>query len=463
MASPPTLTPGEIESWGPTTRPEQVRVERVLVLLAAHLGVDKNNEAAPLVMALAGRHRYLLLEQISQTKHAAVYVAIDQMLARKVALKMHLDECDDISRWNVFREARTQVLFEDENIVRILDVGEHEDLSFTVTELCDTDLGAWSMGKPWRVVIRGIIEAGRGLEALHAAGFVHCDVKPANILVRDGVAKLGDFGMTSSPGRTEEVAGTPGYIAPEAAAGLLAPSGDVFGLASAAWVCLFGVLPYRVPTPNEADDLESTVKFLIEQALEGAVLDPPTGCDVPPELVERIRRGLAPHPRMRSTLSEWLRGLERCVSARPKRRRFPRGVAGAGVGGLGLGVFATLATLAVLERGPPVQRAPLPGPQDVLIEIEPPSKYLAECVEYERKRSMDIATAFETRELAIKLIEEAESPETASPTNNARLASYMAGQLDFMATSDVDSATAENVIARANAILSRSSRPSRPD
>jgi serine/threonine protein kinase len=115
-------------------------------------------------------------------------------------------------------------------------------------------------------VLDRLLELGRGLACVHAAGLVHADIKPANVLIKDGIAKLGDFGLVTTPGWSARVSGTPGYIAPEVADGERGFAGDVFAFACCAWACLFGSPPFG-EAPAGADISVATL-VLIERARE---------------------------------------------------------------------------------------------------------------------------------------------------------------------------------------------------
>ncbi|PRP97297.1 Serine/threonine-protein kinase PK-1 [Enhygromyxa salina] len=169
---------------------------------------------------------------------------------------MHHDRDDDTT-WRLLAEVQAMTRCIHPNIVHVHDVGDHDGWLYSAMELCDADLEMWSRDQPWTAVLDRVLELGLGLSRVHAAGLVHADVKPANVLVKDGAAKLGDFGLVTSPGVTARVVGTPGYIAPEVADGRQGPAGDVFAFACCSWACLFGRPPFGDP-PAGADATSTT-------------------------------------------------------------------------------------------------------------------------------------------------------------------------------------------------------------
>jgi serine/threonine protein kinase len=195
------------------------------------------------------------------------------------------------------------------------DVGDHDGWLYSVMELCDCDLDAWSDGRAWTEVLDRILEVGRGLLAVHAAGLVHCDVKPANVLVKDGVAKLGDFGLVSTPGWSGRVVGTPGFIAPEVADGRQGYEGDAFAFACCAWTCLFGCPPFGEPPPGA--DASAATMVLVERAREGQFADHGQAASgVPSAVAATLQRALRPNPAERPTLDQLLAQLAALRSPR---------------------------------------------------------------------------------------------------------------------------------------------------
>src|SRR5262249_28620839 len=104
----------------------------------------------------------------------------------------------------LLREARAMARLSHPGVVPIYDVGAIGDGVFLAMELVDgVDARTWlaDVRPGWREALRVLIGAGRGLAAAHAAGIVHRDVKPANVMVgRDGRARVTDFGLARTIG-----------------------------------------------------------------------------------------------------------------------------------------------------------------------------------------------------------------------------------------------------------------------
>ena len=180
----------------------------------------------------------------------------DQALAREVAVKLvHPARLRQIGAHERFIvEARTMAKIHDPNVVGVYAFGEHEGAPYFVMELVPgTDLRTWLARHPGPLPLRQTVaiidQIGRGIAAIHAAGAIHRDVKPANVLVGPHFRLVvGDLGLATSP---EDVAaggdrvtfGTPRYMAPELVTqGLKAhtPAVDVYALAVIAYELLTG-------------------------------------------------------------------------------------------------------------------------------------------------------------------------------------------------------------------------------
>ncbi|HUQ05879.1 MAG TPA: tetratricopeptide repeat protein [Kofleriaceae bacterium] len=125
-----------------------------------------------------------------------VYRAHDRRLDRRVAIKLGLRGAD-LARAR--REAVALARLAHPNVVTIHEIGEHEGVPFVAMELCEGGtVRAWVRAAPrtWREIVAVYLDAARGLAAAHAAGLVHRDVKPDNILLgTDGRARIADFGL----------------------------------------------------------------------------------------------------------------------------------------------------------------------------------------------------------------------------------------------------------------------------
>lgn len=473
MASPQTPEPwidGELRPWGPAEATRRLRVHRVIDLVVARLGLPVDQIAESL-LAMPG-HRYLLLEQLGHTRHSTVYGAIDQLLAREVALKLHHDERDDDGEWRALGEARTMSLLEHPNVLRVLDFGDHEGTLYSVTELCDANMKAWSVGKPWTEVVDQILEAGRGLTAVHAAGYIHGDVKPANILIKDGAAKIGDFGMSARPGLSTRIVGTPGFIAPEVADGTRTEAGDVFALAVSTWVCLFGRLPFDLP-PKSAD-ATAAIMFLAERAREGAIREPVASSKVPARLLAVLCRGLAGEPAKRPSLERWLTELAGCrPSARRGLRGGSRGVMAAtllacmfamlGAGGHAL--YTIHVARPVLMPEPESEFGFTPDP-DVAIDTVSQAASLARNDDpfavwavYWTARENQSFDAGQLIAVATILLLDAESGKASNRGASAEIAKRLGNDARWLAWDAGDQAQvnmAREIVMRSQAILSRS-------
>ncbi len=132
------------------------------------------------------------------------------------------------------------------SVVRIRDFGSTGDTSFIVMDLLDgTSLRDQLDGLGIRDLLRVIDDVAAGLAALHAAGFVHRDIKPDNILVTNGRAVLVDLDIAVAAHSTPDVAGTTPYLAPEQARGReVTPATDQFALAVTAYEALVGRRPW---------------------------------------------------------------------------------------------------------------------------------------------------------------------------------------------------------------------------
>jgi len=214
--------------------------------------------AAPLQATFAGE-RYRILRQLGKGGQKLVYLARDMRLERDVVLSvMKTDQLDEQSIARLRREARAMAQLGDHpNIVTLYDFGEDDGRPYLVSQYVDggalSDLLKRSDGN--RLAIPRAIELARQLCAAlthaHGRGTIHRDVKPGNVwLTREGVAKLGDFGLALRLGITRltlegMLVGTVMYMSPEQALGQpVDPRTDLYSLGAMLYEMVAGRPPF---------------------------------------------------------------------------------------------------------------------------------------------------------------------------------------------------------------------------
>ena len=217
---------------------------------------------------------YVILAELGRGSMGVVYQARQLALNRLVALKMILAGghagSEQQSRFR--QEAEAVARLKHPNIVQIYDVGDHAGLPYLALEFVDGGSLAHRCGstpQPLREAAQLLETLARAAHAAHQAGLVHRDLKPANILLTsDGVPKIGDFGLAKrleekdGQTRTGAVVGSPGYMAPEQAAGNSAevgPAADVYALGA----ILYGLLTGRPPFAG--DTVLETLRLTLDQ------------------------------------------------------------------------------------------------------------------------------------------------------------------------------------------------------
>jgi hypothetical protein len=231
-----------------------------------------------------------------------VYAAIDPELGRHVALKLlKVDPRPGESggQDRLLREARALARLSHPNVVAVYDVGAWSDRVFVAMEMITgRDLRGWLLVTPRRppAVVDVFLAAGRGLAAAHAAGLVHRDFKPDNVLVGgDGRVCVTDFGLARAleEARADEdgaIVGTPAYMAPEQHLGRSADArSDQFGFCASLHEALYGERPFA---GVDLDELSAEI-------IAGRVQPPPRGAHVPATLARIVVRGLSSDPAAR--------------------------------------------------------------------------------------------------------------------------------------------------------------------
>lgn len=185
--------------------------------------------------------RYELLEVIASGGMASVWRAHDTRLDRQVALKRpHSSLSGSAAGKRMRREARAAAALSHPNLITIYDYGNDDDGPYLVMELLDGPTLQEQMG---RVKAEEAVDLGAqladGLVAIHAAGIVHRDVKPANVIMSAHGPQLTDFGIATDPALVGDitdpghVVATPSYAAPEVLRGEEpTPASDVYSLAT---------------------------------------------------------------------------------------------------------------------------------------------------------------------------------------------------------------------------------------
>jgi serine/threonine protein kinase len=210
--------------------------------------------------------RYRLIMRIDEGGAGEVWQARDERLDRDVAIKILGPSADEAFRERFADEARRAASVLHPNVVTVFDEGRDGADAFMVMELV--------RGRTLRDVIadrgplrpheaaRIVAQIAAALDAAHEAGVIHCDVKPANVIVdQQGTAKLADFGIARAARgpREHELIGTARYIAPERIEGR-APTerSDVYSLGLVAYELLAG------RPPNAEMDTEDLLRVRLD-------------------------------------------------------------------------------------------------------------------------------------------------------------------------------------------------------
>ncbi len=313
--------------------------------------------------ALVGR--YVVRSLLGTGGMGVVYVARDPELDRDVALKLVRAQSSSMGgsgasdgRRRVLREAQAMAKLSHRNAVTVHDVGVHQDTVFIAMELLAGRTLARVLGepRPVRQIVEMFVQAGRGLAAAHAAGIVHRDFKPDNVIVCEapesatpGRVCVTDFGLARAardPAREAEpvattgpsaidltqpgvLAGTPAYMAPEQHLGTpTSPQTDQFAFCVALYEALFGERPFE----------GETIPQLAVAVVEGRRRPLPQKRVVPRRVLQAILRGLSLEPADRwPTMEPLLDVLARDPAAQRRRWLAVGGVAVALGGAVALG------------------------------------------------------------------------------------------------------------------------------
>jgi len=347
---------------------------------------------------LAGTYR--LLDRIGAGGMGEVYAAEHARLGRRVAVKILRSDDYQAARGRFHREVKAIARLESEYVVNVMDCGEADDgMPFLVMDLLRGEdlrcLLKRDIQLPIPRAVNLILDACRGVAAVHDAGLVHRDLKPGNLFVTrrstgEDWCKILDFGVakldTSSWTAEGAVVGTIRYMAPEqlrdgASAG---PSVDVYALGAILYECLSGTPPYSSTSlqelmfkvmneaPAPLQELNPRVPAPISEAVQRAMAKSPSERFT---TIQEFARAIAPfacaHPRSEPAGTIETLTFERAEPPRVQAWRKPFGAFVAGLL-LGAGVWAlrpasrlnsaASAALASPTLPAPTQATPIPSP-----------------------------------------------------------------------------------------------------
>jgi hypothetical protein len=270
-------------------------------------------------------NRYRLDQRIGAGAMGAVWRGTDELLNRTVAVKELLGAAEpptaaggdalEESRQRLMREGRIGARLQHPHVISMFDVVVHDDRPWLVMEYLPSKSLAAMLTEKGPLEPRVVAEIGRqvadGLAAAHAAGVVHRDVKPGNVLIaEDGRVKLTDFGVSRAVDdvqltRTGLIAGTPAFLSPEVARGQEpTAASDVFALGATLYAAVEGRPPFG---------LDDNAYALLHKVATGTV-DPPLQAGPLTALVMRL---LSDDPKERPTASQARDALAPIAEGKP--------------------------------------------------------------------------------------------------------------------------------------------------
>jgi len=402
--------------------------------------------------------RYEVLRPIGAGGMGVVYAARDCKLRRTVALKMlrpgeTVDVAEEKMRKRLLREARAMAQLSHPNVLAVYDVGELDGKVFLAMELVEGGtLTHWLREKKrsWREVLDIFLAAARGLSAAHAAGLIHRDFKPDNVLVgNDGRVRVTDFGLASASARSPHqssggrnwepalslsrtaLAGSPAYMAPEQMRSEQVDSrADIFSYCVTLHEGMYGERPFA---GDSLAELEAAV-------LRGEVREPRRGNRTPPWVRRTVLRGLQAAP------ADRFQSMDAIIAALEKGRGVARArtVAVTAAVAVTVGLFWQFAAPAIgaalgqagLQRLAPLgKRQPQPGVAPTQVQPVPTSS--SEAYELYLRAKVQLRRANEQDNLAgIRLLEQAVSLDPDFAVAHAEIATAYAQRVAWYAPDD---------------------------
>jgi serine/threonine protein kinase len=292
-------------------------------------------------------NQFLLLEKLGQGGQGAVYRGRQLNPPRFVAVKTLVRDTES-GRQRFEQEARAMMKIQHPAVARfylyerVRDAANRPTDEYLIAmELVDgTDLNRlvqWTGPVPWPFVARWAVELLGGLAVIHKSGFIHRDVKPANVMIlgpapepgvapKETAAKLLDFGAVKtadlagdeeSPegGKSRVFVGTREYAPPEQWGGRVVPASDLYALGAALFFALAGRPPYQVEGRSPKAFMKAHASAPIPDVREH-------NPDAPAELSRLIRQMMAKHPGHRGTADELIKEFRQLLvleGAEPER------------------------------------------------------------------------------------------------------------------------------------------------
>lgn len=309
----------------------------------ATLGTSATGAAMVTGELIGGRYR--ITRYLGGGGMGNVYAAVDTELGEPLAIKVLRRDLTDAAIDRFRTEVRLQRRITHKNVARIHDIGDHRGEKLLTMELVDGEslaarlerLGPVPLGEMRKIAA----DVLAGLGAAHAAGVIHLDLKPANVLLsRDGRAVIADFGIARASGDVGVLAGTPAYMAPEqhALVADLDARADLYAFGVMMFELATGRRPYAGTTLDEYEALKHAPPPDPRELSPG----------VPPAMVAVIQRCLAHDRAARPESAE-------AVALAVERALRDAGAPGSGLIAVPVGADAqVIATVAVL----PITAAP---------------------------------------------------------------------------------------------------------
>jgi serine/threonine protein kinase len=259
---------------------------------------------------VAGRYR--LQSQLGEGGMGTVWLARDELLGRQVAIKQVLTQVgvstaeSDQQRQRALREGRIAARLSHPHAISVYDVALESGQPWLVMEYLPSRSLATVLTEDGVLRADQVAQIGAqvadALAATHAAGIVHRDVKPANILIGqggriEGLVKITDFGISHASGdvtltQTGQITGTPAFLAPEVAQGReMTDASDVFSLGATLYTCIEGQPPFG---------MEENALAMLHRVAGGEVVPPQRAGS----LTAPLLRMLAADPADRPTMPE---------------------------------------------------------------------------------------------------------------------------------------------------------------